>query len=272
MKISGTREHPKLSLIYVNFRSVRLLRKSIKSLFEREGLDDGVEIIVANNDFSESWALRALQGSLPIRVISIQKNIGFGTAANIAARHSHAPYLGFINPDTEIFSGNVADIPKIFRKNPDIGVLGARLLSDDGSPESWSAGEDVTFWQVIRNNIGIPGGKRIWKSERPRSAGFVSGAALFIRKDTFDKLDGFDKRFFLYFEDADLCFRAKRSGYRVFSFPGVVFRHKGGKSHVSDYARKRAFYESQDRYFEKHRPTWEGKVLSIMKRAFLRLG
>ena len=269
MKISGAEENPELSLIYVNFRSVRLLRRSIESLFERGILDRGIEIIVANNDVSEAWALQSLQRSFPITVISIHENIGFGDAANLAAQHARAPYFGFINPDTEIFSRNIADIPKIFRKYPDIGILGARLISDDGNPEPWSAGEDVTFWQIIRNNVGIPAGKHIWKSKKPRKAGFVSGAALFIRKNLFDALDGFDERFFLYFEDADLCFRTKRAGYRVFSFPGVVFRHKGGKSHTSDHEKKRAFYESQERYFEKHRPIWEGKALSIMKRIFL---
>jgi N-acetylglucosaminyl-diphospho-decaprenol L-rhamnosyltransferase len=269
MKISGIQENPELSLIYVNFRSARLLRRSIESLFERNILNKGVEIIVANNDASESWALRALQRTFSVRVVGIDKNIGFGDAANLAAQYARAPYLGFINPDTEIFSGNVADIPKIFRKHPDIGILGARLISDDGNPEPWSAGREVTLWQIIRNNVSTPAGKYIWESVRPRKAGFVSGAALFIRKELFDKLDGFDERFFLYFEDVDLCFRSRRSGYRVFSFPGIVFRHKGGKSHVSDHAKKRVFYESQERYFKKHRPAWEGKALSIIKRIFL---
>jgi len=270
MKTSSVWKNPELSLVFVNFRSARLLRKSIGSLYGSHCFHGNIEIIVANNDASESWALQALQRRFPVRIIDIHKNIGFGAAANCAARYSRAPYLGFINPDTEIFSGNIANIPKIFRKYSEIGILGARLISDDGSPELWSAGRDVSLWQIIRNNVCIPAGKRVWESEKPQKAGFVSGAALFMRKKLFEKLHGFDERFFLYFEDVDLCFRAKGEGYRVFSFPGVVFQHKGGRSHISDHAKKRVFYESQEQYFAKHRPMWEGKVLSIMKRMFLR--
>jgi GT2 family glycosyltransferase len=269
MKTSEYPENPEISLIYVNFRSVRLLRRSLDSLRKSRILQGGVEVVVANNDPSESWALRALSRRFPVRIIELRRNIGFGAAANMAAMHSRAAYLGFINPDTELLSGKIGSITEIFRKYRDIGVLGARLLSQDGYPEAWSAGEDVTLWQIIRNNIGIPAGRRIWKSGKPRKAGFVSGAALFVRKDLFNALNGFDARFFLYFEDVDLCFRSKRSGYRVFSFPGIVFRHDGGGSQSSQHSQKNAFYESQERYFEKHRPAWEKMMISTVRRMFL---
>jgi N-acetylglucosaminyl-diphospho-decaprenol L-rhamnosyltransferase len=269
MKISEQPGNPELSLVYVNFRSARLLRKSIES-FRGNGIFHGkIEIIVANNDPSEAWAVEALRRRFPIRVINLPENRGFGNAANEAASIARALYLGFINPDTSMLSGKMTRIPEVFRKYPDIGILGARLVSRDGIPEPWSAGEDVSFWQIIRNNLGIPAGRRIWENSRPRRAGFVSGAALFIRRDLFRELRGFDERFFLYFEDADLCLRAKRSGYRVFFFPGVTFFHEGGMSHFTERAKKSAFYDSQRRYFVKHRPKWEGKTISIMRRIFL---
>lgn len=269
MKTSKNRKNPDISLIFVNFRSVRLLRNSIESLWRNACSDGNIEIIVINNDPSESWAVRALSRRFPVRIIDARENIGFGRAANRAVRHARAPHIGFINPDTEFLSGNLMRIPRIFRKYQDIGVIGARLVSFDLAPEPWSVGEDVSLWQIIRNNIGIPAGKRIWNSGRPGKAGFVSGAALFMKRELFMDIGGFDERFFLYFEDADLCFRVKRAGYRVFSFPGVIFRHEGGSSHVSDLAKKREFYESQERYFAKHRPKWERKALSIMRRVFL---
>jgi len=269
MKTSKIRRNPEISLVYVNFRSARFLRRSIGSVLDSRSTKGNTEIIVVNNDRSESWSLRALSREFPLRIIETGENLGFGSAANIAARCARAPYIGFINPDTRLLSGDTGVIPELFRKYRKIGVLGARLESDDGYPEPWSAGEEITLWQVIRNNIGLPAGRRIWKSGRPRRAGFVSGAALFIRKDLFDGIGGFDDRFFLYFEDADLCLRSGRTGYRIFSFPGIVFRHDGGASRISDLSRKKAFYESQRRYFEKHRPKWEGWVLSVMRRIFL---
>lgn len=269
MKTSRIRKSPEITLVYVNFRSVGLLRRSLRALSKQRIFFRNIEIIVINNDPSEAWALRALSREFPLRLIEVRKNKGFGSAANLAVRHVRTPYIGFINPDTELLSGNIGIIPDLFRKHPHIGVLGARLVSHENAPELWSAGEDITLWQVIRNNVGIPAGKRIWKSGKPRKAGFVSGAALFTRKDLFDEVGGFDEGFFLYFEDADFCLRLKRIGYRIFSFPGIIFRHDGGASHASSRAKKEAFYESQERYFGKHRPKWEGRILSVMKRIFL---
>lgn len=270
MKTSEILKNPEISLIFVNFRSARLLRGALCALFRDKSVRDGaVEIIIANNDRSETWALRAISRNIPIRIITFSKNVGFGKAANEAARYANAACFGFINPDTEFLSGNIGDIPMIFRKRQDIGILGARLLSDDGNPETWSMGKDITLWQIFRNNLGVSAGKRMWESDKPKSVGFVSGAALFIRKSTFDFLCGFDERFFLYFEDADLCFRARRAGYRVFSFPKIVFRHIRGGSHFSTQSMKQVFYTSQEQYFSKNRPVWEGVFLSIVRRMFL---
>lgn len=269
MKIFRTGENPKISLVYVNFRSVRPLRKSLESVWRNRELRKNIEIVVANNDHSESWALRALKRRFPIRIIDLPGNLGFGHAANEAVSIVRSPYVGFLNPDTEFFSGNIADIPKIFEKYHDIGVLGARLLSHTGESEPWSSGRAVSLWQIFRNNMGIPSGKALWESRKPVRAGFVSGAALFTRSELFRKLQGFDERFFLYFEDADLCLRVWESGYRVFLFPKLTFFHEGGVSHATERSKKEAFYDSQERYFRKNRPIWESWILSIMKKILL---
>lgn len=270
MKTSKKGRHPELSLIYVNFRSVRILRESLRSLCGITGFPKNIEIIVANNDFSESWALRALSREFPVRIIETGENRGFGSAANTAVRFASAPFLGFINPDTRLISGNPEIIPEIFRKYQKIGILGGRLIGNDGLPEPWSAGVGTSLLEIIKNNLGAPSGKRIWESSRPKRAGYVSGAAFFIRSSLFRELSGFDRRFFLYFEDVDLCTRAKAFGWQVWTFPGVVFSHEGGASHDSKRMQKNQFFDSQDRYFIKHRPHWEAMTLKRLRLMFTR--
>ena len=93
----------------------------------------------------------------------------------------------------------------------------------------------------------------------------MSGAALFVRKESFEAAGGFDERFFLYFEDMDLCSRVRSMGQRVAFYPEVVIRHLGGASSTSGHLQKREFYRSQRLYFEKHRPEAEAKAVGLLQ-------
>lgn len=261
MKITEHPKSPEFSLIYVNFRSADLLVRSLESLQEKGILGKNVEVILANNDPEEEEKLRYVAAKFSCTLLSFSENRGFGWAVNRAALKARGRYIGCINPDTECVSESFAPITSLFEKYPKIGIIGARVLGEDGAPEAWSSGKRLSLWQLLRNNAGFPAGRHLWSSKKNISVGWVSGATLFIRKELFHQLSGFDERFFLYFEDVDLCYRAKRNGFLVIFCPKISFLHKGGKSHVSRKSQKDVFYASQKKYFEKHRPLWEGLFL-----------
>jgi len=254
---------PELSLIFVNYRSAAALKRSLVPLEDalRSGKTEG---IVVNNDPSESDSLRRLSKRFPIRIIRAPENIGFGAASNRGAAEAGADLIAFLNPDTRLVQGTCDDISSHFRSHPETGIAGAALIDRKGKPEPWSAGPVATLLGIIGNNLslyrGIPP-----REDRPREVGFVSGAALFIQKPIFEKLGGFDKRFFLYFEDMDLCLRARKAGYQVIRLPKPVFSHEGGASRKSESEQKRHYYSAQDLYFEKNRPRWEGRLLRLLR-------
>lgn len=129
----------------------------------------------------------------------------------------------------------------------------------------------MTLWDLIGNNIGFQRSKKIWESKEKIPCDWVSGAALFIRRELFQKLGGFDENFFMYYEDIDLCRRAKKIGSEVIHFPVVEIRHFGGKSFLknSDGLQKKYFYNSQDYYFKKHFGRKTAFITRLLRKIFI---
>jgi len=263
-----TSESPELSIVFVNYRSVLSLEKALFSIRNSDIRADRMESIVANNDVSEVEQVRKLSGRFSFEMITLPENRGFGGAANVATTKAKGKIIGFLNPDAELIGGSLETLLAFFRTRPEVGIVGGRLVSKSGSPEKWSVGKSITLFRLIRNKSVIFRVREYWESGHSVAVGWVSGGALFIRRNLFKELNGFDERFFLYFEDMDLCIRAGRSGFRVVSYPFLVFQHEGGASRDSDSSRKQAYYESQDRFFMKHRPCWEGALVRFFRSKF----
>ena len=103
---------------------------------------------------------------------------------------------------------------------------------------------------------------------------WVTGAALFIRADLNKSLGGFDKRFFMYFEDVDLCLRAKKRGYQVFLYPEAQAVHLLGQSIKKNLDRKKLYWQSQIYFYQKHYG-WPGfafaYLINIPRKIYLKI-
>ncbi len=257
---------PKLSLVLVNYRSAVLLERALGSIRRLDKIGETCEIIVVNNDVSENKQVQALSNRFHFQVATLHENNGFGSAANIGAGKTCGDIIGFINPDAEAVTGSLEGLARFFQVHPEVGIVGGSLTSEKGFSEAWSTGKGITLFRLLLNKGFFFLGRKYWESDRPVSVGWVSGGALFIRKELFTSLSGFDERFFLYFEDMDLCIRARQEGFRTVFFPKLVFLHRGGASLGSDTKeRKRMYYESQDLYFQKHRSWVEGKLVCLLR-------
>ncbi len=223
------------------------------------------EIIVVNNDTSEN--LKDLSFLFPeIKILISPKNFGFGSAANIGANEAIFDILFFLNPDTEIINGKICCLLEEFENNPEIGIIGPRLIDRNGNTECWFLGKEPTLLKTIGNNFGFFSHKKILKNNKKTEVDWISGAAFFVRKDIFKKLAGFDEKFFLYFEDVDFCRRTKQSRWKVLYFPEFIVRHLGGKSFSSQCVQKKHFYRSQKRYFLKHYGKIQAEIIDFLRR------
>ena len=250
----------KLSIIIVNYQSRSYLERCLQSIFAKINNACEFEVIVVNNGSEQE--LLGLAVLFPkLKIVQNQQNFGFGQANNVGAKIAQGEILFFLNPDTEIFSRDISIVLREFEENNNVGILGSQLLTENKEVQEWSAGREINLLQILKNNLG----QREVLDEKKQALSWVSGTAMFVRKSLFEKLNGFDERFFMYFEDVDLCTRVRKLGKTVLYFPAFSAVHYGGKSYGEKRTQKKHYYESQDYYFQKHYGKGKLGLLKILR-------
>jgi hypothetical protein len=214
---------PRLSVILVNYATWEDTARLIGELPR----SDDVEVVVVDNHSPRHRQLGQLRRRPGVSLRRWGRNRGFGRAVNEGVRLSRGEWLLLLNPDMSVPTDFLDSVLRLTtRLTPNVGIVGFRLENSDGSPQP-SVGRDVTFLGTL---IGLLR-PRTWRKyrcpqpERACDVTWLSGCCLLIRKDCFTALQGFDPRFFLYYEDVDLCRRARQMGWTVRFEPAVSLRH-----------------------------------------------
>lgn len=236
-----------LSIVTVNYKSEKYLERCLSSLYNYLE-EDSFESMVVNND--KDADLKKIEEKFPqTKIINNDGNVGFGAANNAGVKKATGEVLLFLNPDAEIISSNINDLLSKFDK--DVAVIGPRLVTDENKTQEWSAGKEFSLKQLIKNNLGFVENRKIWESKQEVITDWVSGAALFVRKKEFEEAGGFDEKFFMYFEDEDLCRKIRKNGHQVLYFPEFSVLHHGGKSRNGRISQKKQFLKSMLYFFWK---------------------
>ena len=186
------------------------------------------EVILADDNSSDETvhAARLIENLIVLRN---EKNCGFVLNCNNAAKRARGRYIYFLNNDTKCLPGAIDKLVEVLDDDPKAGIVGSKLVYPDGRLQEaggiiWANGEG---W-----NYG-----RFQDPSRPefcyrRQTDYVSGASLMIRRDLWERIDGFDERFVpAYCEDSDLCFSARKAGFQVVFQPESIVIHYEGISH-----------------------------------------
>jgi N-acetylglucosaminyl-diphospho-decaprenol L-rhamnosyltransferase len=223
-------------IVIVNWNTGDYLRECLESI-ERSRLD-GVEltrVAVMDNDSSDGSADR-LQGiALPLDLVRNRHNAGFGAACNQGAARSTADYLLFLNPDTRLGEGTLATVIGFMdsRDAADVGICGVRVVDETGASAN-SAARFPTLRIVAGKITGLDRvAPRLFPShrvpvaelDRSRPVDQVIGAFFLIRRELFERLGGFDRRYFIYYEEVDLALRARRLGARSYFLHEATVMH-----------------------------------------------
>jgi O-antigen biosynthesis protein len=211
------------SILIVCYRHVELLADCLESL--RRNVSDAVpsETIVLFNGTGERQRERLREALESARVITSPVNLGFGGGNNRASAHARGEYLVMLNDDAEVQPGWLESLVETADRHPDAGAVGSRILNPDGSLQEagsviWS---DASTLGVGR---GLPEGST--RYSYLREVDYSSACSLLVRRRTFERLGGFDERYFPgYNEDVDLCLGICRLGQRVLYQPRSVVVH-----------------------------------------------
>ncbi len=209
---------PDISVIIVNYNAADLITNCLDSVLAQENVSS--EILVVDNASSDD-SLAVLEAYTPaIRLIASNANLGFGRANNLAARSARGRYLYFLNPDATLMDTHaLATLLREMDHSPRIGLAGTPLLNqkhfDEGKPKY-----RYPDAQHLRHPLPDLPGEIAW----------VIGASMIVRRDVFEAVGGFDEDFFLYGEEADLCWRIREAGFLIGHIPQVNVFHLGGGS------------------------------------------
>lgn len=231
----------------VNYKTKPFVQECLRSL--EPTLSAGrLTYTLAVLDNASGDDLRDLGSVLPKHNVEIHHgttNVGFGAGQNFLAQRGDARYLLLLNPDTRLM--DVETLPRLVQRADAASaqVVGPRLVSADFHAQRWDHGE-LDGWMA---RTALRTGNSHWRTRtRPVSAAWIAGAACLVDKRWFDRLGGFDERFFLYKEDEDLCYRMRMAGGKVVYDPTIsVFHHCGVVAKKSDHLRV-----STDHFLEKH--------------------
>ena len=225
-KISFERHpNPKVSIVIPVFNKWQFTYNCLRTLKENtSGVE--FEIIVVDNGSTDSteFLFKNMENVLYLRN---NENLGFARACNIGAKHAKGEYILFLNNDTVPLHGWLSNLVKELDNNPQTGIVGSKLLYPDNTVQH--AG--IFFYGGDNTNKSYPyhvyrGAKARDKEVNKRKQfPAVTGACLFIRKNLFEKVSGFDERYLNGFEDIDLCFQVSELGYTVMYNPQSCLYH-----------------------------------------------
>jgi len=259
--------NPDVSVIIVNYNTEGYLDDCIGSIYN-QNKSCSLEVIVVDNA-SDHYPERELVEKYPeVRFFRNDTNRGFGAANNIGVRGSKGEFLFFLNPDTVLLNDCIGIFHRFLSSDSRTGraaACGGNLVNADGSPAS--AWGNLPTLKLLFSDLGFRKLYRSYYDNRLATYGYcdfnesrvvpyISGADLFIRKDIFLKMGGFDERYFMYYEDADLGYKLKRAGSLTYLLPDAKILHHESRSTRNNsgfnYRKYELLEKSKYLYFKKN--------------------
>jgi len=249
---------PKLSIIILNYRSESFVESCLRSI-KKFPPSCSYELVVADNH-SETKDFHSLQKkwqdkkNFPISFLAFKKNYGYGQGNNRAIKKAKGKFIAILNPDIEVRKNTLDILLDFLEKNSKVGIVGPRLFyPNDKTQDSFRRFPRISDLIIKR----IPFLRRTFHERMVRflmwdvdfrkaiKVDWMVGAFLVIKRQVWQQLDGFDKRYFLFFEDTDLCRQAREQGVEVYFCPQATATHNHTRLSetkvLRDFFRKKTF-------------------------------
>ena len=285
----STVARPDLSILIVTYNSAPLIGTLLSQL-RPELKFLAAEVVVVDNASADDTVQTITRDHPWVTLVASDTNLGFAAGNNLAARRARGRYLLLLNPDASPAPGSLARGIALMDQHPDAGLGGGELRGADGSRQP-----SARMFPTLRDEIFTLSGlaarhpssrlfarlDRRWADpEQVAEVDWIPGAFVFVRADDFAALGGFDERFFMYYEEVDLCRRLREAGRRILYWPELKATHIGGASARTVKAQRVSKSGSQLEswrmrsallYYRKHHGAWGAAALHVIERGWSRL-
>lgn len=247
---------PDLSIIIVNYETPEYTLQCLRSLREHAPHCPH-EIIVIDNGSRDS-SLEAIRSAYPeVKLIETGENAGFSRANNLGVHNSRGRYILFLNSDTQILNGAVQKMVNILGESPSVGIVAPKQVDGEGKLQlSWGAFPTLSseiVRKVFHHRLSLNDARiRDYLEERYSGLSevdWVSGSCFMVRRQALTEAGLFDRNFFMYFEDIDLCRRVKDRGWQIQYNAELGIIHYGGVSASKNILKVLLEYRRSQLYF-----------------------
>jgi GT2 family glycosyltransferase len=262
---------PSVAIVIVGYNCREPLRQC---LFRLQASGAMPRVIVIDNASADGSAAMVRQEFPSVQLIANAENRGFALACNQGIRATTDEFVLLLNPDTLMDLTSLGRLLDAMVSHPMVGACGPRILNPDGSLQP-SCRRFPTLPRLLLDELGFGklfphsrffGAYRMtwWAHDQQREVDQLMGAALLLRRAALEQVGLLDERFFVYFEEVDLCLRLHQAGWKVLFVPTAQVVHRGGQS-ARQVLREATLYRyrSMCAFYRKHYPAWHLAVLKV---------
>ncbi len=266
-----------LSVVIVNWNVKDLIQKCLESIFYYTQELNFEVIVVDNNSYDGSvqFLKKIKKRYQNLKVIFNDSNRGFSVANNQGLKIAKGKYVIFLNPDTELEENSFKKLYIFMEKNSNVGACTCRLLYGDRTLQP-NVKRDPCFFSQLLILLKLHHFFKFKSLKKYLAKDFdylslkeveqIMGAFIFTRKDLMERLGGWSEDYFIWWEDVDLCFRIRKSGYKIIYYPFTKIIHWEGKSFSQQQSlqKQKKFNQGMLIYWKKYHPYWQSIILMLI--------
>lgn len=245
---------PDLSIVLVCWNNKAYLEPCLESLYGGN-LRSSFDVVAVDNGSTDGSQAMLREKFPDVKIVQNVGNVGLGKASNQGIEVTQGRHILLLNNDTLVNGPSLDAMVEFLDKTPDAGAVGGRLLNPDGSFQAAANDFNSLSGELL---IATRLGNLIWPNypdrgypNKVKSVDWIGSACLTVRRAALDQVGLLDEEYFIYGDEADLQYRLKKAGWRVYYLPNVTTIHYGGRS-MNRWGRRKMVYRGKMLFFKKN--------------------
>ncbi|MBI5465538.1 glycosyltransferase family 2 protein [Candidatus Gottesmanbacteria bacterium] len=260
----------KVTIIILNWNGKEDTLECLKSVRQLSAINCQLSTIVVDNGSTDGLVneiknekLKMKNDNVKLKIIENKKNLGFAEGNNVGIRYAlkeGADYVMLLNNDTLVEKNMVKELLWVMEKDKTIAIAGPKIYfapgfeyhanrykEEERGKVIWYAGGIIDWQNVYASHRGVDEVDH-GQYNKEEETDFVTGCAMMVKREVFEKIGFLDPKYFLYFEDNDFCQRAKRAGFKIFYVPKAIIYHKNAASSEKPGSAIQQYYQTRNRF------------------------